>query len=158
MVCYGVFWSGQLWKRPKTVADILFFPEILIKIFGNSFSSFLEIQKTATFVIFSRYCFGENGLLTTVTTVCHSLYLQHFTRMIILLIHIHHNRLFSSFFFWQEENVKLLRSWTAWLRTKKVHILQRFLNVTGLWGFYDRFINRCERRKLRRCEMLRSQW
>ena len=36
--------------------------------------------------------------MTTVTTVCHSLYLQHFTRMIILLIHIHHNRLFSSFF------------------------------------------------------------
>ena len=76
-----------------------FFSRNFDKDFRNSFSSFLEIQKTATFVIFSRYCFGENGLLTTVTTVCHSLYLQHFTRMIILLTHIHHNRLFSSFFF-----------------------------------------------------------
>ena len=55
-------------------------------------------------------------------------------------------------FFSQEENAKLLRSWTAWLRTKKVHILERFRNITGLWGFYDRFINRCERRELRRCD------
>ena len=55
-------------------------------------------------------------------------------------------------FFSQEENAKLLRSWTAWLRTKKVHILERLRNVTGLWGFYDRFINRCERRELRLCD------
>ena len=61
MVCYGIFWSGQLSKRRKTVADILFFPEILIKIFGNSFLSFLEIQKTATFVIFFAVLFWRKS-------------------------------------------------------------------------------------------------
>ena len=37
--------------------------------------------------------------MTTVTTICNSLYSKHFTRVIILLIHSHHNRLFSSFLF-----------------------------------------------------------